>query len=234
MGKINDEYDAAKSQYPEAPTNIPGELALRIGGVVLPIVGIVNVVRDYYSQVAVAERLGALVDAVNSKVNAVDAKIEGPEFAEAVRIAIEETWRTTDADKVKRFGAILGNSAASSTTPDSPNSPNDAVEFIRTVSQLGDRDIQALNLLYSTGAIRGLMESYTNLHDPNPFTSAWADVARAAAEAKLALDDFYSSCKRLEGFGLAIELPRNPSRQAPGEYSFRPTRRGERLLTLLG
>jgi hypothetical protein len=108
------------------------------------------------------------------------------------------------------------------------------VEFIRTVAQLGERDIQALNILYSSGAIRALMESYSNLHDPNPFINAWADVARAAAEAGLALDDFYSSCKRLEGFGLAIELPRNPSRLAPGEYSFRPTRRGEKLLTLLG
>jgi len=214
MRKIDDEYDAAKSQYPEVPANIPAELAIRIGGVVLPIVGIVNVVRDYYSQAAVAERLGVLVDAVNSKVNAVEAKIEGPEFAEAVRIAIEEAWRTTDADKVKRFGAILGNSAASSTNPDSPN---DAVEFIRTVGQLGDRDIQALNLLYSTGAVRGLMQSFSNLHDPNPFIDAWADVVRAAAEDKLALDDFYSSRKRLEGFGLAIELPRNP--RSLSEYS---------------
>jgi hypothetical protein len=231
MSKMEDIYEAAKSQYPETPVNIPGQLALRIGGVVFPIVGIVNAVRDYYSQAAVAERLSVLVDAVNSKTNATNAKIADREFAEAIRLAIEETWRTTDAEKVKRLGAILGNSAALSTNPDSPN---DAVEFIRTVAQLGERDIQALNILYSSGAIRALMESYSNLHDPNPFINAWADVARAAAEAGLALDDFYSSCKRLEGFGLAIELPRNPSRLAPGEYSFRPTRRGEKLLTLLG
>jgi hypothetical protein len=229
MGKIDDPYDAAKSEYPDAPENIPGELALRIGGAIIPIVGLVNAVRDHYSQARVAERLNVLVDAVNSKTNATNEKIESPQFAEGIRLAIEETWRTTDIEKVKRFGAILGNSAAQGANQDAPR---DAVDFIRTVAQLDERDIQALHLLYSNCAY--LMASYTNLHDPNPFTDAWAGVVRSADEAKLARDDFYSSCKRLEGFGLAIELPRNPGRIAPGDYSFRPTRRGERLLSLLG
>ena len=52
-------------------------------------------------------------------------------------------------------------------------------------------------------------------------------------ESKIHRDDFYSYCKRLEGFGLAIEVPRNPSRMAPGDYCFRPTRRGLKLLSLL-
>jgi hypothetical protein len=46
MDKIDDPFDAAKSQYPEPVENRPGELALRIGGIVVPIIGIVNSVRD--------------------------------------------------------------------------------------------------------------------------------------------------------------------------------------------
>jgi len=229
MNKIDDPYEAARSQYPEEPANIPGELSLRIGGVIFPIVGIVNAVRDYYSQAAVAERLGVLVDVVNSKTNTTDAKVESPQFAEAIRLAIEETWRTTDIEKVKRFGAILGNSALSEANP---NAQEDAVDLIRAVAQLGERDIQALNTLNSTSA--NLMALSSGPREPDAFGDALANVARSEEEAKLALDDVYSSCKRLEGFGLAIEVPRNPSRMAPSAYSFRPTRRGQRLLALLG
>jgi hypothetical protein len=229
MGKIDDPYDAAISQHQEAPENIAGELALRIGGAVIPIIGFVNSIRDHYTQAAVNVRLRVLVDAVNSKTNATNAKIESPQFAEGIRLAIEETWRTTDLEKVKRFGAILGNSAVAS---DDSDALGDAADFIRMIVQLNDRDIQALSLLYSSNA--NLMAAYTNLHDPNPFTEAWPEVIRLADEAKLLRDDFYSSCKRLEGFGLVIELPRNPGRIAPGDYSFRPTRRGERLVRLLG
>jgi hypothetical protein len=231
MGRIDDPYDAAKSQCPEVPENIPGELALHIGGAIIPIVGLVNAVRDHYSQAKVAERLRILVDAVNSKTNATDAKVESPQFAEAIRLAIEETWRTTDMKKVKRFGAILGNSAVPN---DNPDAPLDAVDFIRAVAQLDDRDIKALRALYPPSAyLMSTSRNYSNLDDSNPLAQFGADAARMADEAKLARDDFYSSCKRLEGFGLAIELPRNPSRTAPSDYSFRTTRRGERLVKLL-
>jgi hypothetical protein len=235
VGKFDDPFDAAKSQYPEPPDNVPGEVALRIGGAVIPLIGLVNSVRDYYSQRAIQQRLNALTEAVNDKVNttnsdvdAIKAKLESGQFAEGIRLAIEETWRTTDAEKVNRFGAILGNLLAAS---DNLDSPQDAAEFIRTVSQLSDRDIQVLDFLCSNSV--HLLDSYANLDDPNPFIDVWSEAVRMADEAKLARDDFYSSCKRLEGFGLAIELVRNPSRIKLGEYSFRPTRRGEKLYFLL-
>jgi hypothetical protein len=199
---------------------------------VFPIVSFVNAIRDQYSQAKINERIDVLVEAVNSKTNATDAKVESPQFAEAIRLAIEETWRTTDMKKVKRFGAILGNSAVPN---DNPDAPLDAVDFIRAVAQLDDRDIKALRTLCPPSAYSmSTSRNYSNLDDSNPVAQFGADAARMADEAKLARDDFYSSCKRLEGFGLAIELPRNPSRTAPSDYSFRLTHRGERLITLLG
>ena len=158
MGKIDDPYGAAKSQYPEQPENVPGELALQIAGLVFPLVGIVNQVRNSYSQAEVNKRLAVLVDAVNRKVNATNVQIDSPKFVESVRLAVEETWRTTDHEKVKRFGAILGGEFAQS---DDLNAPQDAEEFIRTVAQLSERDIAALNILYST--TEDIMKQYTKL-----------------------------------------------------------------------
>lgn len=227
--RIDDVYEATKSQYPEPDRNIPGELALDIAGQLVPVIGIVNAIREQYSRQALERRFRAMTDAVNSKVDAVSARVDSPAVAEAVRVAIEETWRTTDINKVKRFGVILGGSIAEGTQ----DKLEQAADIIRTVAQLHDRDIRALESLYLPNA--DIMRQYSNLHDPNPFVERWPNVVRqAASSAGLAGDEFFSTCKRLEGFGLAIELPRNPSRMQPGEYSFRPTRRGERLLSLLG
>jgi hypothetical protein len=77
------------------------------------------------------------------------------------------------------------------------------------------------------------MTSYTNLHDPKSFRERRLSMIQRANDAKLEHDDFYSSCARLEGLGLAIELPRIPSRMSPGEYCFEPTRRGEAIFFLL-
>ena len=71
------------------------------------------------------------------------------------------------------------------------------------------------------------------MNDPNPFTEKAQELLKAAGEAGFHRDDFYAYCRRLEGFGLAMEVPRNTSRMAPGDYCFRPTRKGLELLRLL-
>jgi hypothetical protein len=234
MDKIDDPFAAAKDQYPESPDNTVGELALRIGGNLFPVIGILNSVRDCYSERAVRERINALLEAVNDKINAIaadvdrtNARLASGAYAEPIRLAMEESWRTTDTEKVKRFGAILGNSIAS----DDSDSPRDAAEFVRTVAQLTDSDIQALESLciiqnHMFGSLSGGDDPSTD-----PSTTMFADIVRADGEKKLADDDFYSSCKRIEGFGLAIELPR--SHLKPANYVFRPTRRGDKLFRLL-
>lgn len=242
MGKIDDPYDATKSQYLEESENLFGELALHVAGAVIPLVGVFNAIRDHFSQAAVAQRLRALVEAVNSKIDSVQRRVEGnqeqiaamrskvesPQFRAAVRLAMEETWRTDEARKIKRFAAILGNSVAPN---DELDVSEDVSDFIRAVAQLGERDIQAVQILYSVFA--DVVKVYPNLHDPNVFTERAGQLLKKVDESKIHRDDFYSYCKRLEGFGLAIEVPRNIGRMAPGDYCFRPTRRGLKLLLLL-
>ena len=75
MNRIDDPYDAAKSQNPEPSENIPGELALNIAGRIFPVIDIVNTVRGYYSQASVEKRLRVLIYAANLKTNGVDVKL---------------------------------------------------------------------------------------------------------------------------------------------------------------
>jgi len=72
-----------------------------------------------------------------------------------------------------------------------------------------------------------------NLNAPNMFTEKM-DALRSATDQRMHRDDFYSHCERLRGFGLAIDVPRNPARMSPDDYCYRPTRRGLALLRLLG
>jgi|ERR1700741_2136806 len=46
------------------------------------------------------------------------------------------------------------------------------------------------------------------MRDPNPFTEKVQELLKAAVEAGFHRDDFYAHCRRLEGFGLAIEVPK--------------------------
>lgn len=70
--------------------------------------------------------------------------------------------------------------------------------------------------------------------DPNPFTEKIQDFKDAITASGLTVEEFQSVCDRLRGFGLAAEVLRNISRMAPADYCYRPTRRGLKLLRLLG
>jgi hypothetical protein len=179
-------------------------------------------------QTSKIESVQERIEGNQEQIAALRSKVESPPFRAAVRLAMEETWRTDEAKKIKRFAAILGNSVAPN---DELDVSEDVSDFIRAVAQLSERDIQALQILYSVFA--DVVKVYPNLHDPNVFTERAGQLLKKVDESKIHRDDFYSYCKRLEGFGLAIEVPRNTSRMAPGDYCFRPTRRGLKLLSLL-
>jgi hypothetical protein len=69
--------------------------------------------------------------------------------------------------------------------------------------------------------------------DPNPYTERLVRVLEAVDAAGIPRDEFYARCSRLNGFGLAIEVPRNNAREAPGDHCFRLTGRAARLMRLL-
>lgn len=238
-------FDAANVAHPKNEESIPTNVALRIAAkvpLVGPSAGVVNEAREYFSRKATNERLEALIGAINEKteylnesvegntkaVADIQSRIESAEFAAAFREACIQTQFANGREKVRRFGAVLG---ASMTAEDWAETSGDLANFIQAIAQLSESDIRTLGILHSVFA--DVVKVYPNMHDPNPFTERQQELLRAAREHGFQLDDFYAHCRRLEGFGLAMEVLRNPSRMALGDYCFRPTRRGLRLLSLL-
>lgn len=78
-----------------------------------------------------------------------------------------------------------------------------------------------------------MIEQQPNVDDPNAFTEKMGELRQAIVNSKLP-DDFYAICERLSGFGLAAEVLRSTSRMGLKDFCYRPTRRGMKLLKLLG
>ena len=242
MEKIDDPLDAVWGQYPEEQENPVGEAALSIVGHVFLPAAIFNSIREQFLIKARKGRVDALLGALKSRLQVIDNeiaenreklkvvqdKLGSPQFNEAVRVAAEEAARAINEKKIKQ----LANALVRAVDPErDTESLEDLAGFIRDLARLGDRDIQALQILHLVFA--DTVKVYPNLHDPNVFTERAAQLLKTVDDSKIHRDDFYSYCKRLEGFGLAIEEPRNTGRMAPGDYCFRPTRRGLKLLALL-
>lgn len=242
LPRIDDAFDAAKAAYPKKEGNVPGDVALRVAArmpMLGSLVGPVNEARQYLSSKAINERLEALIEAVNEKVEDlrgqvkdeiadIQSRIDSPAFASAFREAAVQTLFATEETKIKRFGALLGGSLSAE---DWPEVSSDLTTFIKAIAQLGEKDIESLRLIHTVFV--DVVRVYPNMNDPNPFTEKAQELLKAAGEAGFHRDDFYAYCRRLEGFGLAMEVPRNTSRMAPGDYCFRPTRKGLELLRLL-
>jgi len=238
LGRIDDPFDAAGAAYPKGESAPAVGVALRIAGCVPELgflAGVVNEVRNYLSNKAINERLEALIAAVNEKADQnskaiadVQSRIDSPQFTSAFREACVQTIFTSEHQKIRRFGQILGGSVA---VDNWPEVSDDLTTFIKTIAQLDENDIRALQVLYLV--FEDVVKAYPNMQDPNPFTERQQDLIRAMNENKFHPDDFYSHCRRLEGFGLAAEVLRNSGRMSLGDYCFRPTRKGLRLISLL-
>ena len=153
--------------------------------------------------------------------------MEGLQFRRAVATAFEESIRAIDTERVSQFALVL----AGSLTPTKWSSKEeDVATLIRDLAQLSDRDIEVLGKL--SLAFGGLMLNHSELPS-KVFTSnnsALDTIVRQDSDR----DEFYSTCGRLVGFGLAIEEQWELNHTQPHERCIRPTRRGLALLGYLG
>jgi hypothetical protein len=173
--------------------------------------------------------MSRVVEKDRKEIDDIKSRIASSEFTAAVREATVQTIFTAEEAKIGQFGEILANAASAH---DWSEISGNLTSFIREIAQLSQADIKALTLLGDLFA--EMFKTYPNMHDPNPFTEKLRVLMSMAKTAGFHPDDFYSHCSRLEGFGLAMEVPRNISRMALGDYCFRPTRRAFKLLKLLG
>jgi hypothetical protein len=241
--KIDDPLDASFEAWPEEPEGWDKksrELALRFSGLYLASAAVLKILKDQFLPESRIGRIKYSFDGMVLKLKAmeseyadereklkqVQARIEGPQFQQAVAAACEEAARATDEKKIQRFAAVL----AGSLIPNEwANSGDDLAAMIRDVGQLGEQDILALDILET--AFRPTYGANPNLTGTNQFVEHLNDLTQAVHVHKIHLDDFYGTCLRLSGFGLATED--RPAVRPNGERCFRLTRRGLALLDYL-
>lgn len=217
-----------------------GEATLAIFSIYFPYAGLAKVFYDQFSKVKRDSRIKEMLSDLQKAIEniksthaadnrAIQSYLEGPKFRQAFLTACEETLRATDAKKVKQFIAVL----AGSVTPNEwSGKDEDFATLIRDLSQLGERDIQVLQVL--SFAFKGLMgQPSSQIPEEFLFTNNHESLEREIAKQPLGRDDFYSTCCRLIGFGLAIEEPWPMTRSQPHGRCVRPTRRGLSLLDYL-
>lgn len=238
MERIDNPLDVAISHLSESPENTTSEIILKIS-TVIPVVAISDAIREHFLNRRRFERITetlvvfqaefeALQNRSNGDRQRLDAILDfpkSPEFAEAVIAAAEEAVRSTNLEKIKRLGRVLANAS----DPAIGRSNDDLTSFIHDVSQLSEGDITVLEQLVSSVAFNFRPSSQTSTLPESPLQAIIDDSERE----KLLTEDFYSHCFRLVGFGLAAQIPGNSPSLALNNYSFRLTRRGNRLLALL-
>ena len=172
------------------------------------------------------EQLQQQLGSDREKMKVVQAQIESSSFQEAVAVACEESARATNTKKIERMAEILSGSLKP--TRWSPKD-EDVAALIRDLVQLSDRDIHVLGKL--SLAFGGLMLEGSALPD-KLFTDNNISLDRIV-EGEGDRDEFYSTCGRLIGFGLAVELIWPWNHTQPHTRCIRPTRRGLALLGYL-
>ena len=234
MSGIDDQIEAVKKQYPDE-SNSTFDLILRVAGHFNLLAGVVNTIKQQFSGAAATEKVMALLNAfeqtirrLERNVERLSAKLESPEFVETLTVAVNETIRTSDRNKIERFAVVLGYSVADLTNA---FSLEEASAYIRDLAQLGEADVEAMRILYSVQS--RLFRGGAIPTDPNPYTEVIGEVFASVDRTGVSREEFYSRCSRLNGFGLAIEVMHNPGRMSPGDHCFRLTGRGARLVEIL-
>jgi hypothetical protein len=174
------------------------------------------------------EELESRCGSNEAEVSRIKERIASCEFREGLQMAAEEAVRSVTSQKIDQFVAVL----VGSVTPTQWADPNGGIEtMIRDLAQVGDRDIQVLNVLATVHA--SAIAHTPNLQDPHQFSRETPALMATIAKTGIHRDDFLSTCERLRGFGLAVDVVRNPSQMGPEDFCYRPTRRGLLLLDYL-
>src|SRR5260370_13711064 len=183
-GKMDDAVEASFEAWQPDSTNL-GErlsnLALTFTGIKFIPAKLFQILRDQFASGSRFQRIEYLFTGVRlgfqrvqseigeiaEQVKAVNAKLEGERFREAVSVACEEAVRAASNKKIEQMAAVLVGYV--SPTPSAWAAPDeDIATLIRDLAQLGDRDTQVLGILATVHA--GAVAHTPNLQDPHQFS----------------------------------------------------------------
>jgi hypothetical protein len=175
FGKVDDTVEASFEAWPEEQDDLGkklGELALSLSGLVFLPAKVLKILKDQFSRDSRGGRAIYLIEAITiglkrlesctetklkdvedrmsaqkEALKSIQAKIDAPQFEEAVATACEESARATNLQKVKQFAQVL----VGSLSPNPWRGPDeDVAAMIRDRAQLGNDDLRALETPKST------------------------------------------------------------------------------------
>ena len=232
---IDEPYDAIEKQYLDESNPVLKKL-LELAGKFDRGFALFNLLGAWFSPDVMMAKIQALLEQLIIDIRRHEAMLgksfdttdifEAPGFAEAVVTAMDESVRTADEKKIKRYAMVLSSGMTSGPL----TNWEEVAAYIRDLSRLTDADIAILRILHDSQA--RIFQDPSQITNPNNFTEKMPELLKAVDESKIPHDDFYARCARLNGFGLALEVQRS-NRYAPGEHCFRMTGRGYELMKML-
>lgn len=254
MPRIDDPFDAVNEQCPEHPTHPisrilecpPVSILIDVGAEMHPFAGMANAVRKFFSKGEAAARVKALLQVLekyvrdhDQQIEELSTKMDSPEFVETLLVAVDETLRTANAEKIKRFALVLGHDLLSD---GDARSYEDAATYIRTLSELGEADIEVLSILHAFQA--DLAHDASMPYPGRLFWGSMAGVKGEVAERGIPHDEFISRCSKLNGYGLVHKadyddgpflMPESDDMSYALEtIGYLITRGGKKLMDILG
>jgi hypothetical protein len=206
MPGIDDPLDAVKKQYPERSSL--ASVLIDVGSELHPFASMVNAVRNFFSKREAEERVKALLQALEwyvrqneRRIEDLSDKINAPEFIETLLVAADKTLHTANVEKIKRFARVLGHELISD---NDTRSYEDAATYIRTLSELGEADIETLSLIHAF-QIYALSSEAFDSHKSNWGWLFWGMMKGIYGEINrrsIHFDEFRSRCARLNSYGL--------------------------------
>ena len=166
---------------------------------------------------------------LNVRIDTVEEKLQSDERVQtlAAHIAERIAWGANEK-KSRRFAAVFAATIANAETDGDYDT---AESFIRALDELSENDILMLRHLYDH---QGPLVREDLAMETRSFFEAgrMTNMLRNIGHLSMKRDDFYSSCQRLTGYGLAMPLEWRTDLMV-GEHAFRLTLMGKRLSDVL-
>ena len=233
MAKSDDHIEQIREQRGQS-AEAPSQFIARRGLEKIPIAGMaVEYVRDRARQEKQDWFDDAVLDVLSAhevSIDQIKERLESENIKRVVAAAAEEIFWGASNEKVRRFAAVVANVIE---VDKSSQELEDAKSFIRALDELSEDDLKVLKHLYNHQNHRVNEQHampYNEFFQNNEMREMLAD----ARNLGMQMDEFYSRCNRLTGYGLAIELSTTHGTMGdPNDFAFRMTLLGKRLMEML-
>jgi hypothetical protein len=209
MAKIDVPIGQIKAGATEPPLNPGTELASRMISWI-PIVGstikkALDAIKGHEKDARIDFLLTAIVEQLEVHERNIDdvlGRLDQQEFTRLISVAIERIFFGSNERKVKRFAAVITNAATNDKTE---QEYEDAASFIRALDELSEDDLKVLKHLYNHQS-HIVSEQHAMAYNDFFNNQGMQNMLMDARNLHMQMDEFFSRCSRLTGYGLALEL----------------------------